>query len=353
MKQMHFIALDVHSAFSECAVVSRSGRVLRRQRCATAIPQLTELILSVPRPRRLCFEEGPLADWLYRSLAPLVDELVVCDPRRNHLIAKESDKDDAIDAEKLAQLHRGGYLKAVYHPESQERAVFKQHVALYYDRVRHRVREANRLIWFLRRYGVFVQEADFADADARPPLERRLPAEGALRTGLQCLWESYDLAVTHETQLRASVVLQARGNEAIQRFQELPGIAWLRGATFFVYLDTPWRFKSKQALWKYMGIGLERRQSGNGPVRLQVVRRANRILKGAILGAAQTAIRHADNPFARQYDQWRTDGLAPPEARRNVARSLAATLWGLWKNNTRYEPQWVGSASRRNQRMTA
>jgi hypothetical protein len=32
----------------------------------------------------------------------------VCNPRRNHLIAKEGEKDDPIDAEKLAQLYRGG-----------------------------------------------------------------------------------------------------------------------------------------------------------------------------------------------------------------------------------------------------
>jgi hypothetical protein len=55
--------------------------------------------------------------------------LVVCEPRRNPLIAKDSDKDDPIDAEKLALLYRGGYLKPVHHPESLDRAIFKRHVA--------------------------------------------------------------------------------------------------------------------------------------------------------------------------------------------------------------------------------
>ncbi|MBI1916970.1 MAG: transposase [Planctomycetes bacterium] len=79
--------------------------------------------------------------------------MTVCDPRRNHLIAKDSDKDDPIDAEKLAQLLRGGYLKAVHHPQSLERAVFKQLVLLYHDRVRQQVREANRVMAYLRRHG--------------------------------------------------------------------------------------------------------------------------------------------------------------------------------------------------------
>jgi hypothetical protein len=57
----------------------------------------------------------------------------------------------------------------------------------------------------------------------------------------------------------------------------------VRAATLLAFLDTPWRFASKQALWRYLGIGLERRRSGNGPERLRVPLRSNRLLKGTIL----------------------------------------------------------------------
>ena len=69
------------------------------------------------RPRCAVFEEGPLADWLLRNLEGSVDELMICDPRRNSLIAKDSDKDDPIDAQKPAQLYRGGFVKPVHHPD--------------------------------------------------------------------------------------------------------------------------------------------------------------------------------------------------------------------------------------------
>ena len=54
----------------------------------------------------------------------------------------------------------------------------------------------------------------------------------------------------------------ARRIDVIRRWAELPGVKWIRGATFYAYVDTPWRFKSKAALWKYMGIGLERVPEG-------------------------------------------------------------------------------------------
>ena len=125
--------------------------------------------------------------------------------------------------------------------------------------------------------------------------------------------------------------------------KNFPALAWIRAAVIYAFIDTPWRFKTKSALWKYMGIGLERRRSGNGPTQLRVVKSCNRTLKTTIIGAADTAVYLNDNPFARQYDYWRNQqGLHPKNARRNVARSMAAVMWGMWKNGTDYRSEWVG-----------
>ena len=341
----YYIGLDVHCSFTELAVVTPTGRLIKRQRCATTIPALREVLDTIARPRSVALEEGPLADWLWRNLHGHVETLTVCDPRRNRLIAKDSDKDDPIDAEKLAQLLRGGYLKAVHHPTSLERAAFKQLVLLYHDRVRQRVREANRVMAYLRRHGVFVPEKAFADEQDRAALQQRLPPARSIAANLALLWQSYDLAAQQVRALRRRLVEAAKQEEVIQRFVQLPGIGWVRAATFFVHVDTPWRFESKTRLWKYLGIGLERRHSGNGRVQVQLVKQANRQLKGVLIGAAQKAIGLKDNPYAAQYQRWRTAGRPASVARRNVARSLAATLWGMWKNGSVYRPDWVGVAA--------
>jgi transposase len=345
MKRCHFIGLDVHCQFTELAVVTQNGQLTKRDRCPTTIPALREALEAIGRPRHVAFEEGPLADWLWRNLTGHVEELTVCDPRRNHLIAKDSDKDDPIDAEKLAQLLRGGYLKAVHHPESLERAVFKQLVLLYHDRVRQRVREANRVMAYLRRHGVFVKEKAFADPQERPGLVQRLPTQRLIASNLELLWQSYDLACEQVRTMRRRLVEAAKKEEVIERFQELPGFGWVRAATFFVYVDTPWRFRSKAALWKYLGIGLERRHSGSGRVQVHLVKYANRQLKSVLIGAAQKVIGLKDTPYAAQYQRWLEAGLSVSTARRSVARSLAATLWGMWKNGSVYRPEWVGVAA--------
>lgn len=347
MKRGHFIGMDVHSQFCELAVLNAAGELIRRERCATTIAVLRSALEAIPGPRRLVIEEGPLAGWLWRNVRPLVESMVVSEPRRNRLIAKDGDKDDDLDAEKLAQLLRGGYVKEVHQTETLERAVFKQLVALYHHRVRQRVREAHRLtsLFLLRQHGVVVRERDYLASADRTALRARLPEQALLHELVTALWSSYDAAVTDEDRWRRRLVRAAQQEEVVRRLQELPGIGWIRAATLYAYLDTPWRFGSKAALWKYLGIGLERKRSGNGPERLGVPPQAHRLLKCTILGAARSAVAQGENPFADQYRRWQEQGLSARLARRNVARSLAATLWGLWKNGTAYRPEWVGVAA--------
>ena len=142
--------------------------------------------------------------------------------------------------------------------------------------------------------------------------------------------------------LRRELVKASRAYEPVGRFKALPGVKDVRAAAFFAVLDTPFRFRSKQALWKYMGIGLERRRSGDGPLKLRVPRRCNRLLKNVILGAARSAIASKDNPFADQYRRWLGMNCSPRVARRNVARSMAAAMWGMWKSGSAYNPKLVG-----------
>jgi transposase len=207
------------------------------------------------------------------------------------------------------------------------------------------VREANRLMSEFRRSGVFVRESAFVDAAERPALLERLPESTLLREDIALLWQSYDVVRRQVAQLRSQLIRLGRKEPQVRRFTALPGMAWVRAVTFFVYVDTPWRFRSKQALWRYLGVGLERRHSGSGREQVGVTPCCNRVLKCVLLGAAMSAIAAGDNPFAAQYERWLADGISPSNARRTVARSLATTLWGMWKNGGAYRPEWVGVAA--------
>lgn len=348
MERMHYIGADTHCASTDLAVVTQTGRLTRRDRCATTIPELAACIGRVRRPRQVIVEEGPLADWIFRGLSVLGETVIVCNPRRNALIAKAGDKDDAIDAEKLAQLARGGYIKPVHHPESAARMRFKRLVASYHDRVRNRVRQANRIMAEFRQYGVFIHEGAFVEVSKRPALLRRLPGSRLTRDTLEVYLTGYDAAVLQEEQLRRKLIQNARKEEPIRRFVALPGVRWIRAATFYAFVDVPFRFRKKQALWMYIGIGLEHRQSG-GPLQsasVHVTRGGNRMLKDMILGAAKSAVASRQDPtFADMYGRWLEQGVSPRNARRSAARVMAAVLWSIWKTGATYCPERVGAAA--------
>lgn len=343
----NYIALDVHCAFCEMAVVTSRGKLVLRDRRETRIPALREAISQVRRPRRLTFEEGPLADWLARELRSSVDELVVCEPRRNHWIARDGDKDDPIDARKLADLYRGGYLKTIHQSESLGRSLLKQQVSLYHDRVRERVRQGNQLVALFRRHGIFFRATESLNEEKWATRIEQLPNSPVLRQGLDLVCQVYKQLTAQEEILRAGLIRLAKQEKPVRHFEALPGMGWIRSVTFYAYIDVPHRFRSKTALWRYSGIGLERRHSGRGPVQTRLSRQGNRRLKNVLLSAAQTAIAQGDNPFADKYRHWtQEEGMPAPNARRNVSRAIAATMWSLWKTGQTYDAQRVATSSR-------
>jgi transposase len=339
MAAVRYIGIDVHCQFCEGGVIDHLGIERGRFKVATCIPALIEAIGQVKRPRKLVIEEGPLADWLYRHLSPCVDEMIVCDPYRNALVAKDGDKSDAIDWRKLADLCRGGYVKAVHQQQTLARSLLKQHVQLYHDRVRHRVSEANKIIWRVRRLGVFVTETQLKED--REALISALPNDPIVRDDVRLLLKGYDLAGEQVRELRRRLIELGKKHPMVSAFCDLPGVSWVRATTFYAMVETPFRFASKQKLWKYAGIGLERRQSGSGPARLSVPQRCNRVLKSVLLGAAKSAAASKQNVFADQYQRWLDMNGSPRIARRNTARSLATTMWGMWKSGSVFDRRMI------------
>jgi transposase len=344
MRTEYFITMDAHSRTSDVCVKTRLGKLVRREHLPTTIPHLVEFIEAVPRPRRLSFEESSIAGWLYRNLHEHADETIVCDPRRNGYVAKDGDKDDPIDAEKLNDLYRGGFLRAVHQQDTAEKAALKQMIGMYHHRVGHRVGEANSLLALGKRWGLLLRSAELVAPEAGKLLVDRFANVGAAPEVLglvQDMHEGYVLLLAHEDRLYKQVCRVAASNKVMQRVAELPGYGPIRSATLICYLDTPWRFKSKSALWKYVGIGLKREKSGDAPAIIKVEQECNRLLRNVVIGAAKSAIEQKDNVFARRYANWLSSGLSPRNARRNVARDQVTAIWGMWKTDKAFDPKRI------------
>ena len=150
---MNYIGVDCHISSLDFAVVNEKGTVSQRAKVNTGVKEFIEFVKSIPKPRKIFIEEGELAGWLLETSLKFREELVITDPKTNKWIGKAGQKNDTIDAEKLAQLARGKYIKEVYHPVNDRRK-FKDLVFAYHDTVKNQSRIKNKIKAKFRSNGI-------------------------------------------------------------------------------------------------------------------------------------------------------------------------------------------------------
>jgi transposase len=341
--KIHYIGADVHVHNTEICVESGKS-VIHRYSVPTTIPAICEVLRSIPGKKKMAMEEGPMAGWLYRNLRDCVDEMIICDPKRNKYIFADGDIDDNIASAKLAQLLRGGYLRPVYHSLDEQRTELKQWVSLYRDRIRAGVRQINKIRAQCRMYGVTAPRCVICNPAARQTWlnRQRYPA---LARQLKVLWLGYDATREQAKRAKQQLIRLSKPYDIITYWKEIPGFGLIRAATLFAYLDTPWRFRKKTKLWRYCGMGIRHVGSGKDkqgrprPAYLALDRQCNHVLKDIVMGAATSAIYTCrSNVFKCYYERQCNAGILAANARHSVARKILCVAWGMWKTMSRFNP---------------
>jgi len=341
----YYIGADVHSNTIEMAIMNRK-KIVKRYTIPTSISSVAGVLDCLSGKKYLAIEEGPMAGWLYRNLHRKVERFVVADPRRNKLISSDGDHDDKIDAAKLALLLAGGYLREIYHSDDDRRVELKHWVSLYHDRIHDAVRHINKIRARCRMHGITIPRNVVRQPEHRDAWVRQLK-HPALAKQLGMLWIGYDATAKQARMAKQQLIGLSQKHSIIRLWKQLPGIGLIRAVTMFAYLDTPWRFKRKNKLWKYCGVGLQRTASGTDkkgtpkPARLRLPRAANRMLKNAVLGAALSAIHQKQNTFKKDYERMVRHGMITSNARHTVARKLLTVMWGMWKRSCQFDPDQV------------
>jgi hypothetical protein len=122
MNDVKYIGLHVHQATISVAVLDSAGKLAMGAILETKAETILQFIRGLRGSLHVTFEEGTCAAWLHDLLKPHVTQVLVCDPRKNALL-KSGNKNDRIDARKLADLLRTGLLSPVYHGEAGVRTL--------------------------------------------------------------------------------------------------------------------------------------------------------------------------------------------------------------------------------------
>ena len=335
---MNYIGVDCHISTLDFAVVNERGTTTRKEKVPTGVKELIRFVKSVPTPRKIFIEEGTLAGWALETCRAYGEELIITDPRRNRWIGRAEQKNDTIDATKLAQLARGGYIKEIPHPVGKRRR-FRELVLSYHDTIKSQTRIKNKLKAKFRQNGIRCTGQTVYSPNTREGWRKKLPRDKIVHLMVEGLWRQVDHLEEVKQELLQSIAIQGRHYKEIKRFQKVPGIGPVHAATISAILETPHRFANKKKVWMYAGLALAERGSGEKVYTKGLTRSYNRLLKNAVKQATEAAIIARDNQFRRQYLRLTLEqGIPSNRAKLTVARSILATLYGIWRNGEEYDP---------------
>jgi transposase len=344
-----YIGMDVHAASCTLAVISQTGKRLKDFPVETNGQALVEAIRMIPGHKHLVFEEGLQSAWLYETLSPHVDELVVAG-----ITESRGPKSDKRDAYGLAEKLRVGSLdKPVFKAPRQFtrlRELSRIHMTLVGDVVRGQ----SRIKSLYRSRGIPVSGVNVYGVHHREAWQKKLSSSAQMRATR--LYAHLDFLLEQKKQAEADLLREAKRHRVVGIVETAPGFGPIRAARLVPIVVTPHRFRTKRQFWSYCGLGIVTRSSSDwvqaadgGWIKTRVPqtrglsRQHNRFLKHIFKGAATTVItqRYKD-PIHARYQQLLHGGTKPTLAKLSLARMIAATVLRMWKDEEAYDPGRAG-----------
>ena len=343
-----YIGMDVHKESISIAVMKGDGKLVMESIIETKASTILQFIQGVRGDLHVTFEEGTWAAWLYDLLKPHVTELVVCDPRKNALM-KEGNKNDKIDARKLADLLRGGYLRSVYHGENGLRTL-KELARSYLTISKDLTRVMNRVKALYRSWGICCGGQQVYAPRRRAEWLNKI-GEAGVRRRAEFFYQQLDALRTLHQAVRRDLLAESRKHGGTKLLRQIPSIGPIRAALLIALIQTPHRFRSKRQLWTYSGLAIDTRDSAqhrfvNGqlqrskkPQQLRGLNQNHNHDMKAIFKSAATMASSREGAFNDFYHGLLTKGMEPAMARLTLARKIAAITLIIWKKGARFDAE--------------
>lgn len=342
-----YMAIDAHARNCVLGHMSGSGDFQGSWRFKTSEKELIRHVKGVEAGRKLlAIEEGSLAYWIAQTIKPYVTDVVIADPKKNPSISQNAMKGDKVDVRQLCRLLRLDELKRVYHPEEDERAVFKAAVQQYIDFRNQEATLKRKLKAKFRGWGVQDIEGDVVYNPKKRNDFLACVEQKAIRNQISRLYVLLDTAVRmQELSLKESLRL-ARKYPEIKEFKKVPGVGDVGSLIYDAYIQTPHRFSSKSALYRYCQLGITDRSSDGKPLGFKRLdREGNSELKAMSYRAFLAAMRiRRQNEVRRFFENSYRITLNPTRARLNTQRKIISVMHGIWRKGEEYNSEmFLGS----------
>ncbi len=329
-----YVGLDLGSSICHQTVLNADGSLRRSRSILTSEQSLRSAFAHFEGDVKVHLEASELSAWAHSLLKPLVSEVIISHPRSLAWIGKDSNKDDKIDARKLAELLRLNRVHQVFCQTDDVRRTFKYLVTHYEQLSREQARCKAKIKARLRTLGIIRKDARLFSTAGQTALLDEIESTAIRQMFVQSFAVLNQML---ESLAAAKVAMIEAANQfrEVKLLQTAPGVGIITACRFVAYLHTPHRFSNKRKLWRYCRLGVTRRES-NGK------RLAHPKLDSAGVGSLKDVSRKVfeaarrtktDNSFKRFYEQSLLNTKNAVHARLSTQRKILACLRAMWIGN--------------------
>src|SRR3954469_15264580 len=288
------VGIDLHKdTLTACVYCRCCGEHSFKKIPCKCRSQITEFFSALPRPHTVAIETVGFYRWLWETLEPLVEKLVLADATQARALAGRRLKTDREDSFNIAELLAAGRLPTCYAPPVE--------VQLLRDVARHRSS-------FSRQHAhVLGRVKSLMDANNRPG-PARLASDGLIRylkaqgdklpeRHVAMLWDCVDQLALTERQIDqaertiAELVQRDAFASAYELLVSFPGVALVTAATVLGEVGDFKRFQDSKAIGRYAGLNPRVFASGGKQREGHIAKTGSPHLRWILQQAAWTAVR--------------------------------------------------------------
>jgi transposase len=335
MQLMKTVTLDVHTEWSQMAVISPEGEIVIELKVETTPEELIRVVSGIPGPKRVVLENGPLSAMIHDALDGVAEEVVSCDPTKNALVSRSDGSNDKLDARRLGILDRAGATHEVYVPPEPYRTL-RSLVHHDYTLSVEVTRIKNRLKALCRRFGVRYRSTEVYRKAGRKEFLKSMP-NASVRWQMRSLYGQLDRIRLERVRAHKMILKHAKKTPVVKELMKVPGLGPRTTPIIVAWIADPGRFRSRGTLASYAGLGLVNDISNwKATKHARASKRGNRELKRALFLSARGAL-NSKGALRQRYDARKAAGWEHRKAIRDLARTILFAACAIWKNGTEYD----------------
>ena len=335
MNTPHYIGFDVHKKTVNYCVKTADGQIVEEGKLAALRVKLREWAASRACPWQGAMEATLFSAWIYDTLQPHAEKLLMGHPAKMKAITAGKKKSDRLDARTIADLLRCNLLPACYvlSPEMRDLRRLLRYRNLV---VQESVRMQNRIAGLLMETGTpFVKEKLHGKKYFAHLLQTLEEVPESVQDLLRMSRGAMEMFQSTQKRLVRGLLADPNLRPRVERLASIPGVGPITALTWALEIADPHRFSSNGDAMSYCGLTSALRSSAGKQQRSPISKQRNAWLQTALIEAAKLAPRW--NPQLAAVHARALEHGHRNRATLQVARKLVAYLLAVDKSGQRFQ----------------